>query len=164
MRYLKSLLSIVILIIFSVNLNASEIIDIDSKVKLAKKETKAIMMFFHVPYCRYCESMLDNNFKDKKTLDEIKNNFILVDIYTANKSKVKFKDFEGSTKEFAKYIGAFAYPATIFLDENSKTIHSSIGYRNIQEYLSEIKYIATKSYGKISLEKFREDLEFSEDE
>ena len=164
MRYLKSLLTIVILIIFSINLNASEIINIDSKVKVAKNENKFIMIFFHVPYCRYCESMLDNNFKDKKTLTAIKKKFILVDIYTANKATVVFKNFKGTTKEFAKHIGAFAYPATLFLDENGNTIHTAIGYRNLKEYLSEIKYIATKSYGKISLEQFRENLEFNEDE
>ena len=139
-------------------------ININQKIKEAKKQNKQIMMFFHIPRCPYCDRMLDKNFKEPKILDLIKNSFILIDIYTADKRKVIFKEFKGTTKEFAELIGTSAYPATIFMDQNSKVTYKSIGYRNIQEYINEIKYIATKSYKKIKLETFIINLEMEEDD
>ena len=143
--------------------HANEIIDIDAKIKLAQKEDKYIMMFFHIPRCPYCLEMLNENFKDEDVLKLIKNNFLLIDIYTADKKIVKFNNFRGSTKEFAKHIGASAYPATLFLNQNKEVVFRSIGYRNIQEYLPELKYIKTKSYLKKELEEFKIDLELMED-
>lgn len=143
-------------LIFSLTifLNANEVIDINKKIEQAKNENKSLMFFFHVPDCPFCERMLSENFKDEKTLKLIDKNFIFVDIYTANKNDYLFNKFKGSAKEFAKLTKAFAYPATLFMDTNGKVIYKAIGYRNIKEYIFEIKYVTTKSYNKMPLDEF----------
>ena len=146
-----------------VALNADDYLDMNLKLNVAKKQNKYMMLFFHIPHCPYCKRMLDKNFKHKKTLEEVRKNFILVDIYTKSDKRVKFKKFNGIQKEFAKFIGASAFPATIFLDKNGKTIHKAIGYRNINELLFEMKYISSHSYLKMELEPFIEKLEFEKD-
>ena len=148
----------------TVIVSANNIIDIDKKIEQAQKEKKIVMFFFHIPHCQYCKGMLDENFNNKKIVELIKENFILVDIYTADKRDVVFKSFKGSTKEFAQYTGADAYPATLFMDRSSKVFYKAIGYRNIQEYIYEIKYITTNSYKKIELDAFILKMEFEDDE
>ena len=162
---IKRLFKNIILIFLLITIvNANETIDINSKIKIAQKENKHLMVFFHIPHCPYCARMLKKNFKDGETLKEIEDNFIFVDLYTKDKSIVKFNDFSGSIKEFASYIGATAYPATFFIDQDKKTIFKSIGYRNTNELLLEIKYIATQSYQTIDLEAFILKLEFEDDD
>lgn len=106
-------------------------IDISQLIDDAKKQNKHIMFFHHIPGCPYCKSMLNENFKDEKILKVIKKDFIHVDIYTANKGAVTYKDFKGSFKEFSAHIGAFVFPSTIFMDFEGKIVHKAIGYRNI---------------------------------
>lgn len=146
-----------------VNIFAGEI-NINKKLHEVKQENKQIMFFFHIPRCPYCTRMLKENFKDKEILEQIKKNFILIDIYTKDNRTVKFNDFKGTQKEFANYIGIKAFPSTLFMNQKGEVIHKAIGYRNIQEHLIDIKYISTKSYNKIDLETFAIDLEMSEDD
>ncbi len=146
-----------------VTLNADTYLDIDLKLAKAKIENKSLMFFFHIPHCPYCKSMKNENFQNKETLKQIQKYFIFIDIYTEGDKKIKFKEFNGTQKEFAEFLGASAFPATIFLDKNSRTIHKAIGYRNINELLSEIKYISSNSYLKMKLEPFIEKLEFEND-
>jgi len=108
--------------------------------------------------------MLDENFTNKEILQEIKQNFILIDMFTANDIVVKYKNVKGTIKEFAKHMGVPAYPATLFLDKDKKTIFKSIGYRNTQEYLMELMFISSKSYHQLTLEEFTLKTEFERDD
>lgn len=162
----KLLTTIVFILSFTVFANASAIeeIDINSKIKLAKQQNKHLMIFFHIPGCPYCKSMLDNNFKDKETVEEMKKNFVFINLYTADDTFITFDDFDGDIKEFATHIGAFAYPATIFIDKNKKTVYKSIGYRNTLELLSELNYISSLSYNTVSIKKFTESWSFERED
>lgn len=144
------------------SVNASDI-DVDKLLETAKKQNKQIMFFHHIPGCPYCKAMLDENFKDATILKEIDENFIYVDIYTANEGSIKFKDFKGTHKEFSAYMGAFVYPSTIFINAEGKVIHSAIGYRNIDEYFAEITYVSTDSYKTMDLESYILKLEFEKE-
>lgn len=137
-------------------------LDINKILKSAQKENKHVMFFHHIPGCPYCKAMLDENFKDANILSEIDKNFIYVDIYTANEGNVIFNDFKGSYKDFSKHIGAFVYPTTIFMNNNGKIVYNSTGYRNIDEFLVEIKYIATDDYKTMDLESFITKLELED--
>lgn len=154
-----------ILLLFTItSLNAEQSVNIDQKLQNAQKEDKQLMVFFHIPYCPYCKRMLDKNFKDEKVLALIKENFILLDLFTADNDEIVFRDFKGSIKEFAKHIGAVAYPATIYLDTKGEVVFRSIGYRNIIEYIPELKYIASKSYKNKEFEEYKLELEMADDE
>ena len=142
----------------------SQELNIDVLLGKIKNENKHIMYFAHIPGCPYCKKMLDINFNDKEVKDLIEKNFTLVDVYTADRSTVKFGNFKGNKKKFAKHIGAFAYPATVYMDNSGKVVYRSIGYRNLGEYIVELNYIATKSYKTTDLDSFRENFEFERDD
>ena len=164
MRFIFKILFLFLFSSLFIIANASDNININKTIKEAKKENKNIMFYFHIPGCPYCKTMIDENFKDDTINSLIKENFILVDIYTADKKDVIFKNFKGSPKEFAQHIGAYAYPATLFMSKDGKIIYKAIGYRNIQEYINEIKYIATNSYKNMKLDEFILKMEIESDD
>jgi len=154
--------NIIFLTILAYSSLFSKEINLDNMIKKAQNHNKQIMIFIHIPDCPYCESMKNENFQDKKTLEEIKKNFLLEDINV--KDFILFKGEKKTHKEFAKSIGIFVFPSTLFMGGTGEVLFRSMGYRNIDEYLAEIKYISSKSYKKISLEKFLENLEFEQDD
>jgi thioredoxin-related protein len=158
------IVKLLLTILFTVTLNANNIINVDSAIKDIKQNGKNIMLFFHMPGCPYCKRMLDKNFKDTKVLQLIKENFVLVDIYTADSRDVLFNNNKTSPKEFAKTVGATVYPTTLFMDKNGKVYYKAVGYRNIQEYINELKYLSSKSYKKMDLDAYILHLEMSEDD
>lgn len=164
MRGLKTIVKAVLITAFLTTLSFSSDINIDKKLQEAQALNKQVMYFFHIPRCPYCDRMLKKNFKDENILALINQNFVLIDIYTADKIEISFKDFKGTPKEFAKHIGASAYPATLFMDQSGEVVHKAIGYRNIEEFTNELKYAATKSYKTKDLETFIMDLELAEDD
>ena len=95
---------------------------------------------------------------------EIEKDFVLVDIYTADKRDVVFKDFKGTPKEFASLVGAFAYPATLFMNKNGKVINAQVGYRSVDDYNALLQYISTENYKKMDLESFKMKLEIESDD
>ncbi|RLA78020.1 MAG: hypothetical protein DRG78_16070 [Epsilonproteobacteria bacterium] len=164
---MKNIFKIIVLILSLstfVLASAVEDIDINNKIKLAKQQNKHLMIFFHIPRCPYCKSMLNENFKDKEILAHIKKNFILIDLYTADDTFISYGDFDGNIKEFATHIGAFASPATVFINIDKKVVFKSIGYRDTQGLLAEMKYVATKSYDTIPFKEYKEKLEFESDD
>jgi len=161
MFILKKILFTILLV---VSASASNNINLDKKMKMVSNGEKNIIIFFHIPSCNYCETMLNENFTSKKILKELDNDFILVDIYTKDKGIIIYKDFKGTHKEFAKYMKVAAYPATYFIDKNGNILYKSIGYRNIEEYYKEIKYISSKRYKQIDLETFIQEIELKDDE
>ena len=160
--YKKIVRAFFLMMIFFTFANSAEV-DLDKILQVAKDQNKTVMLFHHIPGCSYCKRMIDENFKDQTILKVIDENFIYVDIYTADKDKVTFKDFNGTHKEFSVYIGAVAYPATIFIDDKAKVIHRAIGYRNLDEYFAELTYISSKSYKTMDLESYILKLEFEKD-
>ena len=138
-------------------------INIDNIAQEAKKNSKQIMFFQHIPGGPYCKAMLDENFKEKALLEEIEEHFIYVDIYTKTEGEIRYGDFKGSYKDFSAHVGAFAYPATTFMDGDGRVIHRAIGYRNIDEYFAEIKYVSTGSYKEMDLDEYKVKLEFEKE-
>lgn len=159
---LKNLIKYLFLLSFLTFASANET-NINLLIQQAHKENKFIMFFHHIPGCPYCKRMLDENFQDQRVLDAISQDFLLVDIYTADTKTITYKDFVGNPKEFSNHVGAVAYPATIFMDSNGKIIHGAIGYRNIEEYLAEISYISSKNYQEMDLESYKIKLELEKD-
>jgi len=151
-----------LLFLLAIFVNATEM-DINKLIAEAKNQNKFIMFFHHVPGCPYCQAMLDENFKDENILEVMNKNFIYVDIYTANKGTIVFKDFSGNYKDFSKYIGAFAYPATVFMNNEGKVVHIAIGYRNIDEHLTDITYVSTKSYETMNFQAYKEKRDFEKE-
>ncbi|PID47840.1 MAG: hypothetical protein CR967_02965 [Proteobacteria bacterium] len=156
---MKKFTKIFFIFILCVFANGSDL-NLDKIKSQAQKNHKNVMMFFHIDGCRFCHTMLDENFKDKKILDYIKKNFILIDINISQKMQIKQNNLIFSQKKFAKKYEIFSYPSTIFLDENLNIIYLDIGYKNPNEFLILLKFIKSKRYKKINFEDFFSEAEF----
>ena len=160
-----NLLRILIAISFLSTISYTNNIDVNKIIIQAKQKNKNLLFFVHHPKCGYCNKMLNESFKNKTILNEIKENFILIDIDISSSDVIIYKDSNMSMEDFAKNeISATNIPATIFSTPNENLLKVIIGYRNIDEFLSEIKYISSGSYKHISFEQFSEELEFNKDD
>lgn len=146
---MKKLLLIIFLIsdIFAITL------DIDNLSSQAKNKNKKILIFFHMDYCGYCEKMLKENFKNKSILNKINKDFIYVDININDEDTIVYKNFKGSTLEFARKYKIYFFPTTIFL-QNNKVVYKVKGYRNTIKFDYILKYIKSDVYKNQVLEEF----------
>lgn len=161
---IRNIVKILIAISFLFTTGNASDIDVNKLLHQAKENSKKILIFVHSPNCSYCRRMVSQNFQDKNILNILKNHFILLDIDIREEGTVVYKEFRGDKKAFADHIGAVAVPATLFMDQKSEVVYSFIGYKNIDEFLIELKYVTSKSYKKVSIEEFSENLEFKKDE
>lgn len=163
---MKAIFKAVLTLLFVVSLSNANDIDLNKIAQKAKEDKKELMFFFHIPHCPYCERMLKKNFKDKEILKEINKAFVLVDIYTKDEGFIKLNDFKGTRKEFAKKMGIKTYPYTLFTNSNFDILYRSNGYRNIDEYLVEIKYVSsgTCKDKSMSVQDYADELEFEKDD
>lgn len=83
----------------------------------------------------------------------IKKDFIYEHINTAYKDTVKYKDFNGTAKEFVKYIG-FGYPTSIFFDKDKTIAELFPGVYDENEFAVVLKYISSKSYKTIDYDDY----------
>ena len=161
---MQNIVKILIAVSFLFTMGNTSDIDVNKIVLQAKKESKKILIFVHSPNCSYCRRMVSQNFQDKNILHVLKKHFILLDIDIRKEGTVVYKEFRGDRKSFADHIGAVAVPATLFMDQKSEVVYGFIGYRNIDDFLTVLKYVTTTSYKNISIEAFSEDLEFEKDD
>ncbi|MFA6196072.1 MAG: thioredoxin fold domain-containing protein [Sulfurimonas sp.] len=130
-------------------------IKIDSVFSEAKKSHKYVLIFLHKPNCGYCERMLDFTLENKKVALKIKKNFIFVDINIADMGEVSFKDFKGSRRDFAKFLGYDFYPSTIFMNSDKEVVYSQPGYQDENKYFKILSYIDSHSYAEMGIEEFK---------
>jgi thioredoxin-related protein len=127
----------------------------------AKKSNKHIMLFIHKDNCGFCERM-NFNLDDSVVVKAIKKDFILLDINRDDDEIVSYQDFKGSNAKFLKALGVDFYPLVMFIDsESNEIIYTLSGYKDIDKILVVLDYIRTKSYKKMNLEKFEDELFFN---
>jgi thioredoxin-related protein len=135
--------------------------NIDKISSDANKTKKHIMLFLHKDNCGYCERM-SFNLDDKNISKAIKKDFILLDINRDDDEKVSYQGFNGTNSEFMKALGIDFYPSIIFIDgSNDKIIYGISGYRDTEKLMIILDYINSKSYKKMNLEEFKDELFFN---
>ncbi len=141
MHLLKN--TVLLLILLQVSLFAQEI-NLNSLSK--SLSNKHLLIFLHTTDCGYCESMIEFTFDDKSVKNSLKNNFVFVDIDVKDSGTVIYKDFKGSYKEFAEYLGRAIYPSNIFIDANNQNVYAVSGYRDEDSFSKTLHYVENKSY------------------
>ena len=137
--------------------------DIDLNTIVENAKGKAVLLFFHKPNCGYCDHMIEFTLKDTDISSEIERNFVFVDLYTLESGTIKFKDFKGSRKEFAKSLGYDFYPTTVFIDNKKNIINITPGLREQDDYMKVLQYISSKKYEAMEFETYIDTLDFDSD-
>lgn len=92
--------------------------------ELAKKEHKAVMLYFHFDGCGACMKMERTAFKDKNVFDFYNSNFINFEINT----------LKGEGVEINKLYNVKLHPTFIFFDHNRNELHKMIGAFSPEEF------------------------------
>ena len=137
-------------------------INIDKESADANKTKKHVMLFLHKDNCGYCEKM-EFQLDEKEISKAIKKDFILLDINRDDDESVSYQDFNGTNRQFLKALGVDFYPSMVFINGcGNKIIYDVSGYRNSKKLMTILNYISSKSYKKMTLEDFRDELFFDE--
>lgn len=155
--------NIILVLLVFVNLCFAASLNLDKASDKAKSLNKDILVFFHMTSCPYCKSMLNENFKDAKTLEYISENYISTNVDIKIKEKVKFKNSSFKNKKFADKFSIFSYPSSLFLDKDLNVIYTDYGYKNTDEFLVLLKFVRTRSFKSMEIDDFANNLEFEND-
>ena len=138
-----------------ISLLSASNINIDNIAKGAEKSNKHILIFLHKPHCGFCERMIKQTLKDEWISEKIKKDFIFVDVDISKTGDVTYKNFKGSKREFAKFLGYDFYPTTIFIDNKNEVIYVQPGYQDEMNFLDILEYIDSNLYEDMSIEDFK---------
>ena len=149
------MIKVFILLIFISSSVFADNIKIDSIFSEAKKSHRHVLIFLHKPNCGYCERMIDFTLESQKIALKIERNFIFVDINIADLGEVSFKNFKGSKRDFAKFLGYDFYPSTIFMNSDKEVVYSQPGYQDEDKYFKILNYIDSNAYSEMGIEEFK---------
>ena len=126
-----------------------------SKVfELAKKEKKAVLLYFHFDGCGACVNMEKTAFVDKKVAAFYNSNFICLEVNTR----------KGEGIEINKIYNVQLHPTYLFLDENGNTLHKIVGVFSPDEFVLQaqnaLNPTKTLTYFKQQYKEGKRDAEF----
>ncbi|MEA3229051.1 MAG: thioredoxin family protein [Campylobacterota bacterium] len=157
-----------LILTLQLTLQAREI-NLDNLIQTAKKSNKHLFLFLHKTDCGYCDSMIEFTLQNDTIKAFTDKSFIYEHINVYDKDHIRYKDFSGDGRQFAKSIGYDFYPTTLFFDNKSDIVFIEVGYRdnkllpNENRFYRILNYIDSKSYKKMDYEdyefKIEEELE-----
>lgn len=151
-----------IALLFHLPLSARNI-DINKLINSATNADKYLFIWFHKTDCGYCDSMKEFTLDDETIKTLIKKKFLFVHINVYEKDRVMYKDFVGSGRDFAKFLGFDFYPTSLFFDKNNDVIYRAVGYHDENEFYRVLEFIETKSYLKMDYDTFENNSDFKKD-
>lgn len=146
------------IIVFNVSLFARTI-DIDTIVKNSIKNGQYLFIFLHRTDCGYCESMLMFTLDDDPIKELINKKFVYMNINISEEDHVRYKDFSGNGRAFAKYVGYNIYPSSLFLNSANEVIFAIPGYQDKEQFLGVLKYVDSGMYKTMSYKAFKKKTE-----
>ena len=146
------------IIVFNISLFARNI-DINAIVKNSVKNDKHLFIFLHRTDCGYCESMLMFTLDDDPVKELITKDFVYLHINISEDDVVKYKNFKGSGRDFAKNVGYNIYPSSLFLDTKGEMIHAVPGYQDKDQFLLVLKYVNSRVYKTIGFQSFKKKMD-----
>ncbi len=130
-------------------------IDINTIVKNSIGKNKYLFIFLHRTDCGYCESMQTFTLDDDPIKELIKKDFVFLHINISEDDVVKYKNFTGSGRDFAKHVGYNIYPSSLFLNSANKIVYATPGYQDKDQFLVTLKYVDSGAYKKMDYQTFK---------
>jgi thioredoxin-related protein len=93
--------------------------------ELAKKEKKAVLLYFHFDGCGACVKMEKTAFVDRKVADFYNSNFVCLEVNTR----------KGEGIETNKIYNVQLHPTYLFLDANGNELHKIVGVFSPDEFV-----------------------------
>jgi thioredoxin-related protein len=129
-----------------------------------KQVHKKKLIDLYTDWCGWCKRMDANTFSDPKVADYVNEHFYPIKFNAEQKDSLvhdnyTFKFVENGRRGFHELAysllnGRMSYPSFVYLDENSKRILISPGYKDVNQMLTELKFLAEEIYKTESWEDF----------
>jgi len=136
-------------------------IDINTMVKSSIGKNKYLFIFLHRTDCGYCESMQMFTLDDDPVKELIKKKFVFLHINISEDDVVKYKNFSGNGRDFAKYVGYNIYPSSLFLNRANEIVYATPGYQDKEQFLVTLKYVDSGAYKKMGYQTFKKKMDLA---
>ncbi len=148
------------IIAFNIPLFARNI-DIGVIVKNSVETSKHLFIFLHRTDCGYCESMQTFTLDDDPIKELIQKKFVFLHINILEDDVVKYKNFTGNGRDFAKNIGYNIYPSSVFLNSANEIIYAVPGYKDKDQFLLILKYVDSGAYKTMGYQAFKKKMDLT---
>jgi len=127
-------------------------LDLREDVADAAKERKRLMLYFGQDGCPYCTRLMQVNFRQQKTVERMKKDFVAVAINMWGDRDVTW--FDGSArreKDFARFLKVQFTPTILFFDEKGAVVARLNGYYPPKRLDAVLDWVAGRMEGRIPL-------------
>ncbi len=129
----------------------------DEAIAAAEKEPKKIFVDVYTDWCGWCKRMDKTTFADSKVAKYVNDNFYAVKFNAEQREEVVYRGHtlkyiaaagRRGVHELAYSLldGRLGYPSYVYLDEEQNRISISPGFKQVNPFLKELKYIAEDHY------------------
>lgn len=143
-----------IILVFNISLCARNI-NINEIVKTSIAKSKYLFIFLHRTDCGYCESMQSFTLEDEIVEEQLRKDFVVLHINISEDDVVKYKEFTGNGRGFAKFVGYNIYPSALFLNGANEIVYASAGYQDKNQFLATLQYVHTGAYKSMGFKTFK---------
>jgi len=130
---MKFFIKLLLLLCFSLSLNASELYHADSyeaAIEQGVKKNKRVVLFIHHPQCPYCRKMEADTLSDKTVIEYLNKNFIFVSVDLS---------LSMQTEEVPERFLPQGTPTTFVIDpKDEKLLFTMRGYKNPKSFLGRL--------------------------
>ena len=126
----------------------------DAGLKQAKASHKKVLVDVYTEWCGWCEKMDKEVYTDSSVRDYLSKNFVIIKMNAETDGSIHYNGQEYSPAQFAAAFGVNGYPATLFLQEDSKPITLLPGYVEAPMFLHVLSFIAENQYEKEQFDEY----------
>lgn len=133
----------------------SSFLDIKDDIAEATKSGKRVMIYFHQDGCPYCAKLVNDNFKDKETVDYLAKHFDSLDINMWGDRDITGLDGKRyNEKSYSASLKVWFTPTILFFDETGKIALRINGYYPKDKFLIALRYVAEKKNTKLTFSEY----------
>jgi len=130
-------------------------LNIQDDIDEATESGKRVMVYFHQNGCPYCAKLVNDNFKDKRTVDYMAKHFDAVDINMwGDREVVGLKGKALNEKSYSASLKVWFTPTILFFDEKGKVALRINGYYPKDKFLIALQYVAEKKETQLSFSEY----------
>ncbi len=129
----------------------SSFLDIREDIAEATESGKRVMIYFHQNGCPYCAKLVNDNFKDKETVDYLAKYFDSIDVNMwGDREVIGLDGKDYNEKSYSASLKVWFTPTILFFDEKGKVALRINGYYPKEKLLIALRYVAEKKETELS--------------
>lgn len=130
----------------------------------SENNPKKIFIDVYTEWCGWCKKMDKTTFADPKIANYINQHFYAVKLDAEQKADIEYQGhvlkYQSAGRRgihqlaYSLLDGRLSYPTYVYLDEQQRRITISPGYKYVNPFLKELKYISGNHYEKVPFDEF----------